>query len=416
MSWVFVCLLQKMQKIHIIKFLPYFPPHRWGLESHVQERSQWWIRQWYGEVINVTTPMAQESIMNKHQWPHSMIVYKGKNIGYRIDGYQVIILDAFDLIEGFPFFRFRTPSFWTVFAYLNTQVKMYGSKHVLIHTHTRFFLTSLIGGLFARCTWLTWVHIEHGTNFVKLANRCKTRLAYLYDQIIGRLVFRCADKVIWISAGCQAFAHRFTHKVIPVIYRGMDFLQIQNVSSTTKKTPKNWNIVLWFVGRIVALKWLDLLIKAFSNIQDKYPTVIVQIVGDGDQTYALKSMVTRLWLSKKVSFLWLKDREYIANIFFPNVDIVVNPSYQEWLPTSVLEWLLSQCVIVATRVGGTTEISKHKDLILVKSWDVHDLQKGLEYAIQNYMRLKWLSYNDVKDKFSWKRSIQIYHKIFKEMF
>ena len=72
----------------------------------------------------------------------------------------------------------------------------------------------------------------------------------------------------------------------------------------------------------------------------------------------------------------------------PATDILINPSHQEGLPTTVLEGLLSRCVVVATDVGGTKEISDHKDLILVKPGEVKDLQKGLEYAIQSHGKLR----------------------------
>ena len=179
---------------------------------------------------------------------------------------------------------------------------------------------------------------------------------------------------------------------------------------------KNWNIVIGFVGRVVKLKGLDLLIQVFSTIWKKYKNLILEIVGDGDQSDELHTMVKTLWLEKQVLFLWFRDREYVAHEFLPHVDIVVNPSYQEGLPTSVLEWLLSRCVVVATRVGGTPEISDQKDLILVEKWSVSDLQKGLEYAIQNHEKLKWLSYAYVRDHFDWEKSIQKYYEVFSSLF
>lgn len=413
MSWVFVCLLRKMQKTHVIKFLPYFPPHRWGLESHVQERSQAWIGKWYGDVINVTTPMGQENIMQTTASGHEPIIYQGKHIWYKTDGYQVVVLDAFDLIPVFPFPKFWTPEFWTVIWYLKTQVRLYKKENIIVNTHTRFFMTTLCGGIFAKLNWLKRVHIEHGTDFVKLANPVKTLIAYIYDQTIGRLIFRMADTVVGISKGCQKFAHIFTNKDTPVIHRGMNFLEIRKASSWTKRTHKD--LVIWFVGRLVALKWIDLLIKAFGAIQKNHPDTTLQIVWDGDQSKELQTLVHDMWLTKKVIFLWAKDRSYIANDFLPHVDIVVNPSYQEWLPTSVLEWLLSKCVVVATRVWGTSEISTHKDLILVEKWDVAGLERGIQYAIQNHTKLKWLSYDYVTQHFDRNKSIAQYHKIYTSM-
>jgi glycosyltransferase involved in cell wall biosynthesis len=43
--------------------------------------------------------------------------------------------------------------------------------------------------------------------------------------------------------------------------------------------------------------------------------------------------------------------------------------------------------VVATDVGGTAEISKDSDLILVKPGDEKDLMRGLEKAISDYSLL-----------------------------
>lgn len=395
-----------MNKITVIKFVPYFPPHKWWLESHVQERSQRWVKKWYGNVINVTTPMWQN--LTKE---HDKIYYKDEIIWYKKDWYTVIILDAFDLIPVFPFPKFWTKKFWIVLSYLKSQIKSNWKEHTIVNTHTRFFITSLVWWLFAKYNWVKRIHIEHGVDFVKLASKLKSFVAYIYDQTIGRYIFRCSTVVIWISAWCQRFAHKFTKKEIPVIHRGMDFSQIIKSAWWKKEHPKS-EIIIGFVGRIVKLKWLDLLVQAFNNLQAKYKNLKLEIVWDWDETERLKDMIKSLWLQNKISFLWFKERDFVANNFLPHVDIVVNPSYQEWLPTSVLEWLLSKCVIVATDVGGTPEISDKSDLILVKKWDINSLQKWLEYAINNYKTLTWLSYDYVKSHFDWNSSIQQYHNVY----
>jgi len=143
-----------MQKITVIKFSPYFPPHKWGLESHIQERSQRRIKKEYGEVINVTTPMGQDL---SHETKE--IYYKNHIIWYHKDWYQIIMLDAFNLIPVFPFPRFWTRKFWITIHYLRSQINQYGKKNIVINTHTRFFLTSLVGWIFAKCTWTKRIHI-----------------------------------------------------------------------------------------------------------------------------------------------------------------------------------------------------------------------------------------------------------------
>jgi len=145
------------------------------------------------------------------------IYYKNMLVGYKVDGYQVLVYPAFDLIPTFPFPKFRKKDFWIV-------MKLAKRFHAdILNTHTRFFLTSLLGGIFAKCTRTKRIHIEHGVDYVKLASKWKSALAWLYDQIIGRRIFRCSSGLIGISYGCKRFMQKFTKRPIDVVHRGMDF-------------------------------------------------------------------------------------------------------------------------------------------------------------------------------------------------
>lgn len=54
-------------------------------------------------------------------------------------GYDVIVLPAFDVVHSFPFPMFWMPSFWSG---LRKVARFHAD---IIHTHTRFFLSSLVG-------------------------------------------------------------------------------------------------------------------------------------------------------------------------------------------------------------------------------------------------------------------------------
>lgn len=386
----------------VLKFSPYFPPHKWWLESHIQERSFHRTKKWYGQVINITTPMGQNWQAENN---NKKISFEWQQIWYRENWYQVIIYPAFDLIPIFPFPKFRSKKFRLVIKYLKKEIKKRWKENTIVNTHTRFFLTSLFGWLFAKRNNVKWIHIEHGVDFVKLSNKIKNLIAWIYDQTLWRYVFVRSDMVIGISNWCKKFANKFTKKEIPVIHRWMIF------ETTNKQKNKSDFIKIWFVGRLVSLKWVDLLLLAFANLSKKHK-IKLEIVWDGDQYQNLVKLTKDLKIKDKVKFLWFKDRDFVANEFLPNIDIIVNPSYQEWLPTSVLEWLLSKSVVVATNVGWTAEISEEKDLILIEKWSQKELEKWLEFAILNYKELKWLSYNYVKDHFDWNKSIEEYFNVF----
>ena len=106
-----------MQQVKIVQFLPYFPPHKWGLETVAEEFSKYFVSEKCWEVLNITFSVGQKSFQS-----------------YEQDGYKVLILPAFDFIHNYPFPKFWTPQFRSVLK----QVKKRNPD--IIQTHTWFFL------------------------------------------------------------------------------------------------------------------------------------------------------------------------------------------------------------------------------------------------------------------------------------
>lgn len=78
-------------------------------------------------------------------------------VPYDKDGYKVLIMPAFDIISNYPFPKFWQKQFWSVLS----EVKQRNPD--IIQTHTRFFLSTFIGGICAKFWKKKWVHVEHGS-------------------------------------------------------------------------------------------------------------------------------------------------------------------------------------------------------------------------------------------------------------
>lgn len=407
-----------MQKINIIQFLPYFPPHKWWVETVAEEFSSIYVSKWYGEVINVVFDIEQNDIVSNLS---SSDLIRGsdneKPIWYKQNWYTIYLLPAFDIIPNFPVPKFWKKKFWEVLrilkwfchpelvlgSFIKQSKSTLWNNSWIIQTHTRFFLSSFFGGLFSKYYKLKWVHIEHWSDYVKLWSKFKSNISYIYDRIIWKWIFTKADKIVAISEWVKKFIeNEFINREVEIIYRWLNFIPWKRVDNLEV-------IKIWFVWRLVKLKWVDLLIDAFRNLEKKYPNKILEIVWDWEERKYLESIKT-----EKIKFLWFQNREYVKN-FLAWTDILVNPSYQEWLPTTVLEWLLSKCVVVATDVWGTKEISSLDDLIIVKSWNIFELEKWLEKAIINYKEIRWKSSELVKEKFDWWVIIAEYFNLYKKL-
>ena len=369
--------------MRVAQFVPYFPPHKWGVETVAEEFSKYFISEKCWEVLNVTFSVGQKSLQI-----------------YEQDGYKVLVLPAFDLIHNYPF-----PKFWTKqFRSVLKQVKKWNPD--VIQTHTRFFLSTFIGGICAKLWKKKRVHVEHGSGLVKGLVRWKSFFANVYDYTLGKLCFSRADQIVAISQGNIPFIKKFSKTPIEVIYRGLDFPEIR------RKKQKSDSISLGFIGRLVKLKGVDILISAFADLIDEYPDLHLQIIGDGEERQSLENQVQSLNIQDKVSFLGYQDKNTLQNQILPSLDIFINPSLQEGLPTTVIEALLAKCIVVATDVWGTREISDKSDFILVQPDDPDALIRGIRKAFIQ-LDAHWVSTDMVREKFSRKKRILQYADLYK---
>ena len=375
-----MCFMQLLN-MKILQFLPYFPPHIWGVEAFAKERSSAFSEQKKWKLINVVFSPGQ---------PENLTSYEQ-------DGYRVIILPAFELISNFPVPKIRSPTFWSQIQ------KIKAEKADIIQTHTRFFLSTFLWWLLAKLRKIKRIHIEHGSGFVKGLSRRKTTFARCYDQIFWRLIFRLADSLVAISQANLPFIQQFTRKKISVIYRGFNFTPVLR-----EKKEKPDQILIGFVGRLVKLKGIDLLIEAFAQLEQEYRNLRLQIIWDGEERCNLEKQVEALGLWDKISFLWYQSPEKVYSDFLPHIDIFVNPSLQEGLPTTVIEALFAQCITVATGVGGTREIADGEDFIVVEPWSVEALKGALNQALALVWKANWASYQQVRERFGWKRGVGEY--------
>ncbi len=375
-----------MKKINIIQFLPYYPPHKGGLETHTQEWGKWWMRKWYWDVYNIITDFGQSYLL----WEE--IIFDSEVIWYKKDWVENLLVPSFEIIPNFPIYKFWNRKYRIIILYLK-------EKNInLIITRTRFFLTTLIGWLFARKNKIKWCHIEHGSDYVKLNAKWKNIVTKVYDKIIWKWIFKKANKVVWISEACKRFIRKeFIYREVDVIYRGIDLNDINS--------KKRWAIKLVFIWRLVKLKGVEDLLKAYSKIKID---ILLDIIWDGEELQKLQNIVNSYNITN-VSFLWIKDKNFIVNYLSKNKCIFVNTSYQEWLPSWVIESLFYKNITIASDVWWTKEISNKEDLILFKAWDINWLLRKIEYSFKRYNKLVWKSYIFIKNRFTWERNIEKYY-------
>lgn len=137
---------------------------------------------------------------------------------------------------------------------------------------------------------------------------------------------------------------------------------------------------LWLsIGRLEPQKAHDLAIRAIGALVAKGMDVQLAIAGSGSLEPRLRSLVKELDLSQKVIFLGYRDD--IPELM-RTADGIVMSSLWEGLPNVVMEAALLGIPVVATSVGGVTEIiTDGKSGVVVQPGDAALLAAGMEHLM-----------------------------------
>jgi glycosyltransferase involved in cell wall biosynthesis len=187
-------------------------------------------------------------------------------------------------------------------------------------------------------------------------------LAECYDWTIERFIFRNAKKIILLSKSLNSRTRKLgvaDGKVV-VIPSGVDCTRFDpRRPEVMRKAAELRNdfgisqedVVVGFVGRLVPAKGLLYLLAAIRQIKPEFPNVVVLIVGDGPQKAELQGKARDLNLRTVFTGYQIETPPYYALM-----DVFVLPSFFEGLPGVVLEALAMEKTVVATNVGGTSDI------------------------------------------------------------
>jgi glycosyltransferase involved in cell wall biosynthesis len=186
----------------------------------------------------------------------------------------------------------------------------------------------------------------------------------LYSQCVGRSLVGFASKIIAVSTSlaqeCELYARAEKIKVIrnAIDYFTTDKPSDVKISQVTKKYNLRNKSVILAIGRLSQAKGFQYAIEALSTVLKQVPNAHLLIVGK-DEGYGysleLKQQVAKASLEYHVSFLTeVDDEEKISLLWLANA--VVIPSTEEVFGLVALEAMASGRLIVASDIGGLTEI------------------------------------------------------------
>jgi L-malate glycosyltransferase len=167
-------------------------------------------------------------------------------------------------------------------------------------------------------------------------------------------MFHLCDRVVCNSgAAAQALiAHGLPERKIAVIHNG---LPEGAFAETVPAIPCSPGVLR--VGMIARMndpvKNYPGLLHAAARLAPQFPQIEFLLVGDGPLRPGLERMAQSLGLDRQIRFLG--ERQDVRAIL-SSIDVSVLPSFSESLSNSVLESMAAGLPVVATSVGGNTEL------------------------------------------------------------
>jgi glycosyltransferase involved in cell wall biosynthesis len=185
------------------------------------------------------------------------------------------------------------------------------------------------------------------------------------DEKIRRSAF-CACISHFCRGQAAIFAPDATDK-LHIVHCGVELDRLRPVEHDGRG-PR-----LLFVGRIATVKGIEVLLDAIVSLRPQHADLRLTVVGDGPDRGRLEQLASERGLGDAVSFVGSKSQSEVAELLAEH-DVFVLPSFAEGVPVVLMEAMGAGLPVVATQVGGVTElIEDGTNGLLVRPFDTEGL-------------------------------------------
>ena len=331
--------------------------------------------------------------------------FSHKNITARVisfnnnakNGQVVKFSENIDIVyvnEGpFPFHSLNY--FFTGPFKLRKQIREFKPDLIHYEIGNAFLLTGILG--LKKTPHLLTIHgiaVAEGKSDVQM----KRKVSSYFNEIMERILF--PKYIIHLSNYSKSFYSNVNIRKQVIIPNAVT----ENYFGVTMKNSTENKLI--YIGLINDNKNIHLLLQALIELNKKGKHFTLDVLGDyRDEFYRIKinNYIKENKMSDQVNFHgWVKQKEAIREI--EKADILVVASKQESLPMVIAECMSSGKAIVATNVGGISEmVVNNVNGFTYEKNDLNKLVSHLELLYNNADMVKSFSEN------SRKLAIERYH-------
>lgn len=276
---------------------------------------------------------------------------------------------------------------WKAFLYMIKLIKAIKPDILHLNSSKISILGSIAGKL---CGVKKIIYTAHGWVFNEKLPEKKKNLYVKLERFTAKL----KHKIICVSRYDYdaAIKHNIcSEKKLTVVHNGTEKPIFKNINEARKiiidKVNLDYNhdlnldlirdntVLIGSIGNLYKNKGFGYLINATKLLTDSGLNPITIIIGEGTERKDLTDWITQLRLQKNI---FLLGRIENARKLLKAFDIYVCSSTKEGLSYTLIEAMMAELPIVATSVGGNTELITHgKEGFIVPSEDNKKLASGV---------------------------------------
>ena len=196
-----------------------------------------------------------------------------------------------------------------------------------------------------------------------------------FDRMVGRMCSKSDIKTAANSEACRQAIIEQEHakpESVVVIPNGIDLRRFANVNAVRENAMP---LRIGMVANLRPVKDPTTLLQAAIQLSEEFEGLQLELAGDGELRPKLQQMIDNFNLQNQFKLIG-KQRDVPR--FLETLDVAVLSSTSEGLSNAVIEYMASGRPIVATNVGGNSELIKHEvDGLLVEPGNTEQFVKAI---------------------------------------
>jgi glycosyltransferase involved in cell wall biosynthesis len=192
---------------------------------------------------------------------------------------------------------------------------------------------------------------------------------------------------------------------------------------TDEFTPKGPTVdmgtpSILFVGRFVPAKNLTLLVEAFADVTEQFPSAELMLIGDGPLRNKIEERIRELRIQDQVRMPGYVDNADLPQ-YYRSADVFALSSRRENHPITLLESMSCETPVVAPNIGAISDIvDDGTNGLLYQSDDLGSLSKSLRQLLSdNSVRSQFgdIARKKVQDEYDWRHNSKKLNALFNRM-